>query len=168
MLIFRHKNIWRNIMSKLKNGIATSPAPTVDARLSNITMVTTCAIPEKIVRWFSVGFEVLADQMEHDKISVENLPNITCIMIKEREFTIELDSEQRAIYFTACVYPITEILPYDDVRVLMIFLEEFVHLIWNIKSERDVCFKVHEIVTRAFPDVKIDEIYNMDVVNNIG
>ena len=148
-------------MARLRNAMA-GLAPAIDTRLGFVTIQANCTIPEPIIRLFSIGFKVVADQMEYDGIPFESTPKFTCLIINTRAFTIELDEGELGIHMTTCVYPVNEMLALaDDGKVLLCFFEEMAHCIWRIDDEREVCFKVHEMMQRVLPGIKIEQLYNM-------
>ena len=150
-------------MSKLENSILGVQAPVVDSRISSkIHFVTTCVIPENIVSLFKLSFEAIADQMNFDGITIDQIPMITCIFTTQEKIGILFDENQESICMTLCVYRVDRICRHSIIHQLVIIVEELTHIIWNISNEYYVCFKVFDIVKRIFPDVKINDLYNMN------
>lgn len=151
-------------MSVLENAKIGVQAPIVDKRLKDrISFVTTCIIPTNICELFARSTTAIADQLEEDGITLESIPSITCIFTENDTFSIRFDDNQESVCMTLCVYRLNRILVREEVKQLVIIVEELAHTIWNIKNEYEICLKVHDIIRRIYPNVSITDLYNMEV-----
>ena len=154
-------------MAIFRRAIKTA-APTIDPRIrERVVFSSTVKVPQKIIELFEIVFSKVADQIENDKIT--NLPKVNCILTRKREVSIVLGDEEVAICCTLCIYPIDKwLLKYSEIQICAIITEELCHVFWGIENEYDVCYKVWEVVRRISPEVKIEELYNMDEAKRLG
>ena len=151
-------------MSVLENAMIGVQSPIVDKRLKDkISFVTTCIIPTNICELFTRAINAIADQLNEEGIMPERVPSITCIFTESDTFSIRFDDNQESVCMTLCVYRLDRILVREEIKRLVIIVEELAHIIWNIKNEYKICFKVHGIIRRIIPDISITDLYNMQV-----
>lgn len=145
-------------------GAIASPVPDINGELKNkIEMLFTYALNEHEAKVLYIGLEQLSIQLEKEKIT--NIPEISCIFTKDGEVSMDIDSENVLAVNTnrMCIYAIDSWRQSggSDVLILMVFLEELCHVIWNITDEIEVKYKVFDILKRIWPDYKIEDIYKL-------
>lgn len=148
----------------LIKGAVASPIPDINGELKNkIEMLFTYALNEHEAKVLYIGLEQLSIQLEKEKIT--NIPQISCIFTKDGEVSMAIDSENVLAVNTnrLCIYAIDSWRQSggSDVLILMVFLEELCHVIWNITDEIKVKYKVFDILKRIWPDYKIEDIYKL-------
>jgi hypothetical protein len=143
-------------------GAIASPIPEINEYLKDkIEMLFTYALNEHEAKVLYIGLEKLSRQMEEEKVT--NMPEISCIFTKDGEISMAIDSEDLLAVNTnrLCIYAIERWreIGGSDILILMVFLEELCHVIWNITDEIKVKYKVFDILKRIWPDYKIEDIY---------
>lgn len=140
----------------------TTELPAIDMRLRDrITCVASGPIPAQVRNAMTLGTMLIANQMEKDAIDFKTGLPITCVFTAKSEFGIRLDSSQVAIAVDLAVYSLEQMQPYlESVRLYSILVEELCHLIWEIKDEVEVKYKVLEIMQSIFPNLTIDDLYS--------
>lgn len=149
-------------MSKL-DGVISALGPLIDARLNGkIIFNTTIQIPDKVRILMSKSFWAVAEELEQDQ-KLENITIVNCIVTSNGDYTIKHDEEQLAYYvYPTIVYPIQNWtdLNCSEVHVLLFVIEELCHHFWNIDDEVEVNYKVHEVMKRIIPSIKLEDLYN--------
>ncbi|KZL90498.1 hypothetical protein [Clostridium magnum] len=145
-------------------GAIASPVPEISGYLKDkIEMVFTYALSEHEAKVLYIGLEKLSTQIEEEKVA--NMPEISCIFTKDGEISMAIDSEDLLAVNTnrLCIYAIERWreIGGSDILILMVFLEELCHVIWNITDEIKVKYKVFDILKRIWPDFKIEDIYKL-------
>lgn len=145
-------------------GAIASPVPEINGYLKDkIEMLFTYALNEHEAKVLYIGLEELSRQMEEEKVT--NMPEISCIFTKDGEISMAIDSEDLLAVNTnrLCIYAIERWRETggSDILILMVFLEELCHVIWNITDEIKVKYKVFDILKRIWPDYKIEDIYKL-------
>ena len=145
-------------------GAIASPVPEINEYLKDkIEMLFTYALNEHEAKVLYIGLEELSRQMEEEKVT--NMPEISCIFTKDGEISMAIDSEDLLAVNTnrLCIYAIERWRETggSDILILMVFLEELCHVIWNITDEIKVKYKVFDILKRIWPDYKIEDMYKL-------
>lgn len=145
-------------------GAIASPVPEINGYLKDkIEMLFTYALNEHEAKVLYIGLEELSKQMEEEKVT--NMPEISCIFTKDGEISMAIDSEDLLAVNTnrLCIYAIERWRETggSDILILMVFLEEVCHVIWNITDEIKVKYKVFDILKRIWPDYKIEDMYKL-------
>lgn len=146
-------------------GAVASPVPEIIGKLKNkIEMLFTYPLNEHEAKVLYIGLEQLSRQMEKEKIT--SIPEISCIFTKDGEVSMAIDSENLLAVNTnrLCIYAIDRWRQSggSDVLILMVFLEELCHVIWNITDEIKIKYKVFDILKRIWPDYKIEDLYKLE------
>lgn len=154
---------WGEYNMIIKDAIA-SPIPVINGELKDkIEMLFTYALNEHEAKVLYIGLEELSRQLEEEKVT--DIPELSCIFTKDGEVSMDIGSESLLAVNTnrLCIYAIDRWRRSggSDVLILMIFLEELCHVIWNIADEIKVKYKVFDILKRVWPDYKIEDIYKL-------
>ena len=154
-------------MSRLVDGITTSPAPAIDPRLgTGIQFVTTTPFPPEICTAMSFVLKALADQLQTEERSLGN-QTVCCIFSDSDSFSIQLDPDQIAVCMRIAFYPLEKITPYIGTdRLYTILAEELCHLVWDISDEVEVNFKVLAVLRNLNPGLQMSDLYSEDTVRS--
>lgn len=146
-------------MSEFVGGIVTD-GPIVDDRIKDIISIASNAvIPPEITVAMSRVLTAVADQMDKEHITA-NMP-VCCLFSNSDTFTISLTGCEQAICLRTAMYSIPNLVKTIGTdKLYTILAEELCHLIWDIRDEVLVNFKVLDVLRNISPDLQMTNIYS--------
>lgn len=152
----------------IKGALTGISGPKIDDRLNEkVHILSTVEIPSEIRQIMALSFYAVAEQLEKDNKLDENL-YVNCIISDFGKITIELDDDQYANVISIINYPIEKwkIKNLSQIGILVTITEELAHFFWSITDEVEVNYKVLEIINIVQPQIKMEDLYNIEWMEN--
>lgn len=148
----------------VKNSI-TTVVPVIPCELeSKLVILATYKITEFEARLFSLALQAIVKQLKKEGKNFHEIPRTNAIITKNGAVELEMDKNIVGSHVSLVIYNVEEWrrLNLVDYQIIMIYLEELCHNYWNIEDEIIVKHKVHEIIQWIVPDIKFEELYNLE------
>lgn len=128
-------------------GEADVRLPKINDRLiGRIQFLSDTELPGCLIDAVEAVQSAILRQMEVEKKPLWN-QTIICIFTRKDRITIELGNEVVALSTKLVVFPIRRMLQYGEDKLCADAAEELCHIIWDIKNEIVVKFKVMDILS---------------------
>lgn len=110
------------------------------------------------VRIFGIGLLAIAEKLDEEHISNQQLTNVNAIFTKDGSFSMEEEVKTTlGLHFSLAIYALESLRKINNEYLLLVtFVEELVHHYWRIEDETMVKYKVLEIVQKIDPKIDID------------
>ena len=147
-------------MASLTGASPREDMPKVDARLKDsIIPVVACDLPEGIKNDFFMATMAVAQQLQKENRQIDGELPVNCLFVSGRSFEISFDPVELSICMRLAVYDVGALLNAKRQTVrLMLMTEELCHLIWGIRDEIAVCYKVLEVLKNILPDLTLSDL----------
>ena len=153
------------LLSELIGAISTQGPKKIDGRIEGkITLIANSPISSKIAKLFTVCLDATAEQLDNESM-LDEITRVTCIFTGDGEISIKLDPEQLGVHMAIIIYPMNKweefLVKQADHLVCTMMIEELVHHFWSIEDEIKVNYKVLDVLRHIYPDIKMEDVYNI-------
>lgn len=151
-------------MALLKNGTAQElPIPNHDIR-AKIIYSANHLVDDSIKDAVGQAIYLVGKQLDIEDIEVSSLPRVNIIYSNSDEITFTIGEQEIGNHTSLIIYQTTKMLQYNHLQKLTIATEELCHHFWDIEDEVAVKHKVTDVLKIEYPNIKIDDLYNMDEI----
>lgn len=141
--------------------------PRVDKRVGHLIKFTAnYQMNDCLIKLFEESFKAVADQMEQEKLLEIKKQYITCIALNTNTYSFEIQDEAYGIIVVNAIYPTYKWEGFTYIQIYTCIIEELCHFFWEITDELEVNFKVYEIVKRIDSNVKMQDLYKIEWMDN--
>ncbi len=147
-------------MATIKNSLPGILCAHIDDRLKHcITILTDSIIPREVNDAMTAVFKAVADQLEKENLDISGRMSINCIFSESDSFTYIMSEDSLASCIMVAFYPLNKLVPLVGSNLLFTVLcEELCHLIWNIRDETLINYKVLEVLKNINEDLTLESL----------
>lgn len=135
--------------------------PKVDARVKDsIIPVVACDLSEDIKNDFSLVTMAIAEQLQKEGKKISGELPVNCLFVPGRSFEISFEPVELSICMRLAVYDVGVLSAAKDQLFRWTLLtEELCHLIWGIRDETLINYKVLEVLQNIRPDLSLQDLH---------
>ncbi|KML40622.1 hypothetical protein [Cytobacillus firmus] len=159
-------------MARLINAV-TSPGPSVPETLTGkLSFLANCPLTQEEANEFNLILNELANELEEDGITREDLTRVTAIFTRDNKFEIEDvgDDPALGLHFSLAVYAMDRIRDkrreVGQIASLMVYIEELVHHYWRLEDEVETKVKAARILSRIYnQEIQVTDLFPREWLN---
>lgn len=157
---------------KMIENITSSILPKIPKSLSSILeVVSTFPLHEREAFLLLDALESVEKQFLKDKLEDMKIARTTIIITSDGDVLLSIPKGSFGHYMNQIIiYPVERWRneKANNLQILTCYIEELCHCIWYLYDEKDVKYKVWEIVQniKVLENISIDDIYNKDTFIN--
>ena len=146
-------------------GSISSPGPNIPMGLRGVLQIRTLItlLPNEC-KVFSIALIAIDKQLKREKVDVK-AKNVAVVFLDGHLMNYDIDDDCYGSHIEFVLYNMKKIRDYGfpDEKLLVIFLEELCHAMWNIRDEIMVKEKVTEVYNSYFKSqYKIQDLFSKE------
>lgn len=121
-------------------------------------------VDEETARQAVIATNLVGLKMDGENTSIDSLDAVNVFFSENGDVSLSMDDGHLGNHMWLIIIHGSKVKEYEPIKILTIVTEELCHHFWNIRDEREVKYKVMEVLNQAYPLLEISDLYDMDTV----
>lgn len=121
-------------------------------------------VNDEVLKQSAVAVELVGVLLEKNNIKIDELRPTNLFFSKDGSINLHMDENTLGNVISLISINATKTANYEPVKILTIIVEELCHYFFNIHDEKEVKYKVIEVLNIKYPLLEIEDIFDMNTV----